>query len=99
MSAPSLAPNSITSFWRTEPHHLDNHRSTESLPTECDIVIVGAGYAGASVAHHILEQTNGSNRPAILILEGRQACSGATGRNGKSLSRSDETGMAFAEYL
>ena len=77
-------PNGTTSFWRTEPHFLDSHRSTESLPQECDIVVVGAGYAGASVVHHILDQISpGSMLPSIVILEARQACSGATGRNGK----------------
>ncbi|KAL4871867.1 hypothetical protein BDV12DRAFT_194015 [Aspergillus spectabilis] len=85
MSQPALAPNSITSFWRTQPHRLDSHRSTQSLPEQCDIVVIGAGYAGASVAHHILEQTDPSNRPSIVILEGREACSGATGRNGGHL--------------
>jgi Ni,Fe-hydrogenase III small subunit len=82
MSKPTLAPNSITSFWRTQPHALDSHRSTETLPTEADIVVIGAGYAGASVTHHILEQTEAANTPSIVILEGREACSGATGRNG-----------------
>lgn len=77
-------PNGMTSFWRTEPHPLDSHRSTEFLPEECDIVIVGAGYAGSSVAHHILSQTPvGVKPPSIMVLEARQACSGATGRNGE----------------
>jgi hypothetical protein len=80
-------PNGMTSFWRTEPHTLDSHRSTECLPEESDIVIVGAGYAGSSVAHHILSQTPaGAKPPSIVILEARQACSGATGRNGMTLN-------------
>ncbi|KAL4875733.1 FAD dependent oxidoreductase [Aspergillus karnatakaensis] len=85
MSNPALASNSLTSFWRTEPHRLDSYRSTEALPQECDLVVIGAGYAGVSVTHHILEQTDPSNRPSIVILEGREACSGATGRNGGHL--------------
>ncbi|KAL4793157.1 FAD dependent oxidoreductase [Aspergillus venezuelensis] len=88
MAKPTLAPNSITSFWRTEPHALDNHRSTPSLPSQCDIAIIGSGYAGASVAHHILSQTFSlpeNEKPRIAILEGREACSGATGRNGGHL--------------
>ncbi|KAL4758879.1 FAD dependent oxidoreductase-domain-containing protein [Aspergillus foveolatus] len=74
-----------TPFWRTTPHPLDDHRSTHFLPDQCDIAIVGAGYAGASVAHHILELTDCSDSPSIVILEGREACSGATGRNGGHL--------------
>ncbi|KAJ5912178.1 uncharacterized protein N7473_001481 [Penicillium subrubescens] len=77
------APNGMLPYWRTEPHRLDNYRSTEALPKESDIIIVGAGYAGSSVAYHILDQIKpGSKPPSITILEARQACSGATARNG-----------------
>ncbi|CAG8947530.1 unnamed protein product [Penicillium salamii] len=92
---PTPVPNGMTSFWRTEPHVLDSHRSTESLPSECDIVIVGAGYAGASVAHHIIGQTSpGLKPPSIVILEARQACSGATGRNGGHMKPDIYNGIA-----
>ena len=74
-------PNATTPFWRTEPHPLDSYRTTEDLPSHSDIVVIGAGYAGASTVHHILEQCE--SPPKILILEAREACSGASGRNGK----------------
>ncbi|KAJ5645936.1 hypothetical protein N7490_002308 [Penicillium lividum] len=75
--------NGTLPFWRTDPHPLDNHRSTKTLPEHSDIVIIGAGYAGSSVAHHILQQAKPeSPAPSITILEARQACSGATARNG-----------------
>ncbi|KAL1863349.1 hypothetical protein Plec18167_008211 [Paecilomyces lecythidis] len=83
---PFPVPNSTVSFWRAQPDKLDDHRSTEGLPSECDIVIVGAGYAGASVAYHLLD--NNPAPPSIVILEARQACSGATGRNGGHLKPS-----------
>ncbi|KAE8131974.1 hypothetical protein BDV38DRAFT_262701 [Aspergillus pseudotamarii] len=78
--------NGMTSFWRTEPHCLDSHRSTEVLPDASGIVIVGAGYAGVSAAYHCmrLSQASSADKPSIIILEARQACSGATSRNGKS---------------
>lgn len=83
MSEPFPVANSTLPFWRTDPDPLDNHRSSESLPEKSDIVIVGAGYAGSSVAHHILEQIESApQQPSILILEARNACSGATARNG-----------------
>lgn len=82
----SPVPNATKSFWRTEPHRLDNHRSTEQLPEEADIVIIGAGYSGASIVYHLLEQSESlQNTPSIVILEAREACSGATGRNGGHL--------------
>ena len=81
---PIPVPNSTTPFWRTELHELDSHRSTEELPEEADVVIIGAGYAGAALAYHIFDG-NGASPPSVVILEARQACSGATGRNGGHL--------------
>ncbi|RDW82618.1 FAD dependent oxidoreductase superfamily protein-1 [Coleophoma cylindrospora] len=70
-------------FWRTELHELDSHRSTEELPQEADVVIIGAGYAGATTAYELLD--GNPSPPSVVILEARQACSGATGRNGGHL--------------
>lgn len=42
--------NPTPSYWRSELHHLDSHRSTPDLPKESQIVIIGAGIAGVSVA-------------------------------------------------
>ncbi|KAL4780066.1 FAD dependent oxidoreductase-domain-containing protein [Aspergillus varians] len=82
---PFPAATSITPFWRSEPDALDSHRSTATLPETSDIVVIGAGYAGASTAYHLLDQCDPSSRPSIVILEARQVCSGATGRNGGHL--------------
>lgn len=102
--------NGMTSFWRTEPHYLDSHRSTETLPDTSDIVVIGAGYAGVSTAYHCmrLSQSSPSEKPSIIILEARQTCSGATGRNGGHLkpdvyyqisSLADEYGIEAAEEV
>lgn len=79
--------DAVPSYWRKEVGPIDNHRSTETLPTHADIVIIGSGYAGASIAHHLIEESGrrGNSIPSILILEAREACSGATGRNGNLL--------------
>lgn len=88
--SPSLGPfptaNSTASFWRSSTKPIDKHRSTELLPSNADIVIIGAGYAGAAIAHHLIEESERHNRsfPSIVVLEAREACSGATGRNGTS---------------
>ncbi|BCR84907.1 NAD(P)/FAD-dependent oxidoreductase [Aspergillus chevalieri] len=76
--------NPTTPFWRTELHPLDDLRATPELPQQSDIVIIGAGYAGVSIAYHLLKQQDqkGQPHPSITILEARQICSGATGRNG-----------------
>ncbi|KAI1320060.1 FAD dependent oxidoreductase superfamily protein [Xylariaceae sp. FL0255] len=69
-------------YWRSELHHLDSHRSTPELPETCDILIIGAGMSGVSLAYHIGQQTIQNEKPSIVLLEARQICSGATGRNG-----------------
>lgn len=74
----------LTSWWRTQLHRLDDYRFSEQVPEESDVVIIGAGISGASVAYHLLNQNKGQNGPKVTILEAREACSGATGRNGKS---------------
>lgn len=85
-SDPFPTEHSTTSFWRSSTKPIDKHRSTELLPARADIVIIGAGYTGAAIAHHLIEQSERHNRsiPSIVILEAREACSGATGRNGTS---------------
>ncbi|CAJ2507420.1 Uu.00g086060.m01.CDS01 [Anthostomella pinea] len=50
-------PNSTLPHWRTELHDLDSHRSTPELPDKQDIVIVGAGFAGASLAYYLLKDS------------------------------------------
>ncbi|KAF4332960.1 gamma-glutamylputrescine oxidoreductase [Fusarium beomiforme] len=80
-SKPFPPPNGMPSFWRSSPGSLDSHRSTEQLPAQCDILIIGAGYSGASLVTHMLSQPESKSK-SIVVLEARQLCSGATGRNG-----------------
>ncbi|RKF56623.1 Gamma-glutamylputrescine oxidoreductase [Golovinomyces cichoracearum] len=78
----------LPSFWRSQPHLLDTHRSTPEIPQSCDVIIIGAGYAGVSTAYHLLcneELTSQSPPLSVLMLEAREACSGATARNGGHL--------------
>lgn len=75
--------NATVPYWRTELHVLDEHRTTEELPTECDVAIIGAGMSGIATAYHI-SKLAGRKMPSVVILEARQLCSGATGRNGVS---------------
>ncbi|CAK7564257.1 MAG: hypothetical protein SEPTF4163_002144 [Sporothrix epigloea] len=77
-----------TPFWQDPPDAaVANLRSTSELPSTVDIAIVGSGITGTSIAYHILGldkdfKTYTSEPPSVLMLEARQACSGATGRNG-----------------
>jgi len=79
-------PNPTTSYWQDPPDEIADLQSTEHLPEYVDYIIVGSGISGASIAYNLLKKKPGSS---ILMLEARQACSGATGRNGKSAMMSN----------
>lgn len=72
-------------FWHSELHELDSFRSTEDLPAEVDLAIIGAGFSGVSAAYHLYEDKDHAPPGSVLMLEARGACSGATGRNGGCL--------------
>lgn len=68
------------SYWlqqvRSDP--LLDHRSTENLPEQADTVIIGSGITGTLVAKHHLDTWPDKS---VVVLEAREFCSGATGRN------------------
>ena len=72
-------PNPTVSYWQDPPSHLAKQRTTPELPDTIDVLIIGSGITGASLAYNIL---NVPHPPSVLMLEARTACSGATGRNG-----------------
>ncbi|KIW24208.1 uncharacterized protein PV07_09936 [Cladophialophora immunda] len=76
--------NPMPPYWLSYASNLSKHRTTEYLPQEADVVVIGSGYVGAACAYHILEKDDGK-RPSVVILEARDVCSGATGRNGGHL--------------
>ncbi|GAB7343577.1 hypothetical protein MBLNU457_1580t1 [Dothideomycetes sp. NU457] len=80
--SPLPSTTSTASFWHTEPSSLLlGHRSTRNLPATVDIVVVGSGITGASIAHSLLNDSR-TEELNVLMLEAREACWGATGRNG-----------------
>lgn len=77
--------NATLPFWRTQLHELDSFRSIETLPSECDILVIGAGYAGVSTLYHLLDSDDAPDPSKTVMLEAREACSGASGRNGEEV--------------
>lgn len=91
-------PATTTSFWQQNPLYpeLVNVRS-ETLPSTADIVIIGSGIAGASVAHTILNECKATaDTKRVVLLEARELCSGATGRNGGHIKA--EAYHMYAQY-
>src|SRR5436189_439563 len=78
--------NPTISYWQDPPDEIADLRSTPHLPGEADIVIIGSGMSGACIAYNVLTRFPDMK---VVMLEARQTCSGATGRNGThSLSTS-----------
>ncbi|OAA75784.1 FAD dependent oxidoreductase [Akanthomyces lecanii RCEF 1005] len=75
-------PNPTASYWLSEPHRLASFCSSAAVPEQVDIAIVGTGLAGVATAYHILKNSDPQKRPSITLIEARDACSGATARNG-----------------
>ena len=73
---------SHTPYWLSAENPLENHpwarEPGTSLPESADVVVVGAGFGGASVAYHWSRQ--GSEN--LVVLERGEAANGAAGRNG-----------------
>lgn len=57
------------------------HRTTSELPREADIVIVGSGITGTSIARFLSEDPRAAGK-SVVVLDAREVCWGATGRNG-----------------
>jgi choline dehydrogenase-like flavoprotein len=78
-------PESTKSFWHSEPNEfLLGHRTTPEIPAEADIVIIGSGITGTSVARYLVEDERAKGK-SIVMLEAREACWGATGRVRKAM--------------
>lgn len=85
--------NPSISYWQLPPlEGVADHQSPQ-LPAEADVVIIGSGISGTSIAWHLLKEANGTTPLRIAMLEARQACSGATGRNGGHIRPS-----SYSEY-
>ena len=74
----------LPSWWlQNSRNPLANFQSTPQLPEETDVLIIGAGYTGASTAYH-LSKLIGKDC-SITVLDARGVAEGATGRNGGHL--------------
>lgn len=64
-----------TAYWQIPPLGF----TSTPLPEEIDVVIIGSGITGCSIAKGLLEK---DDTIRVAVLEARNVCSGATGRNG-----------------
>ena len=71
----------LPSYWHNPKSVLATDRRgdwDEPYGDPCDTIIIGSGISGTMIAWNLLKR----NHSNIMILEAREACGGATGRNG-----------------
>ncbi|OJJ08769.1 hypothetical protein ASPVEDRAFT_144899 [Aspergillus versicolor CBS 583.65] len=69
--------NSTKPFWLSEPSKISKLQSPWT--DEADFVIIGSGMSAASLARSLYAKRPGLS---VVLVEARDLCSGATGRNG-----------------
>lgn len=96
-SFPAQSTPANSSFWLRDPTSnplaCKNSSSDVVLPEEADVCIIGSGMTGVCAAYHFarrVSSSSGNDQLKVLILEARDFCSGATGRNAGHL-----TAMSF----
>lgn len=99
---PTTNPPPTSSFWLSDPHPSFTSPPPQPLPAHADTVIIGSGITGTSIARYLIRlRPSAASSPAnsrtpngpIVMLEARDVCSGATGRNGGHVNE-----VGFAEY-
>ncbi|KAL1409088.1 hypothetical protein Q8F55_005912 [Vanrija albida] len=77
--------NPTKSYWIEQaPSPLKDFQSG-ALPERTDVLIIGAGYTAATLAYWLREFSPPGQAHAITVLDARDICGGATGRNGGQL--------------
>ncbi|KAJ4368414.1 hypothetical protein N0V83_006771 [Neocucurbitaria cava] len=71
----------LPSYWHSPKSPLANviEPETDKLTDPYDFAIIGSGISGTMIAHYLLKSRPNAR---IVMLEAREICSGATGRNG-----------------
>lgn len=89
---PSLPhPQPTAAAWQQPPHPSVSGAQSPALPQKTDVVVIGSGISGISVARSLLHATRSKGQPLrVTMLEARTAVSGATGRNGGHLVSGSE---------
>ncbi|CAA7269381.1 unnamed protein product [Cyclocybe aegerita] len=97
-------PNPIKSFWLHPPsaNPLRESGSAGELTSGADVCIIGSGLTGVGTAWHLVNQLGSGEaetKKKIVVLDAREFCSGATGRNGGHLTPAVFSGFREQERL
>ncbi|KAG6882502.1 hypothetical protein C0992_011480, partial [Termitomyces sp. T32_za158] len=84
-ASPGLpVPVPTEAYWQIPKAPVAEWGQHDAVPAYADVVVVGSGITGTAVARTLLDWGRDHRRQGvrIVMLEAREACSGATGRNG-----------------
>ena len=74
-----------TPFWLSHGNPLENHpwqeRPDAVLPKQAEVVVIGGGFTGSSLAYHWSKRAPEQVRSKLVVLEMGDAASGSSGRN------------------
>ena len=84
-------------YWFRAGHPLAGYRSRAELPTEADVVIIGAGLTGASTAYHLANAAREGMR--VVVLDQGDPAGEASGRNGGNFELIPENSLGVYEGL
>lgn len=99
-SSPNLPPivEERFSLWTGEKSKFANWNKETLLPQSVDCVIIGSGFSGSSIAYHLSKGEEDGALKRVAILEAREFCSGASGRNGGHLAPDYITNYSKAKF-
>ncbi|KAK4688131.1 hypothetical protein P7C73_g1980, partial [Tremellales sp. Uapishka_1] len=101
MSAFPQPWTSSVSHWQATNKGLSalwGHGARDPLPTAVvDYVIIGGGMTGSSLAYQLTRPGAAGPNKSVVLLEAKDLCSGATGRNGGHIA--PYTFTAFAKFV
>lgn len=78
-------PVSRTPYWLAEGNPWENHpwrdQPNATLPSRADVVVIGAGFTGGSLAYHWSKHAPIGAKPSMVVLDMGDVASGSSGRN------------------
>lgn len=97
-SRPIALPLDREPYWLRSGHPLANYQSRSELPTDADVVIVGAGLTGASAAYHLTGAVRTQGLRVMVLDQSDPGCE-ASGRNGGNFELIPENCVGVYEGL
>jgi glycine/D-amino acid oxidase-like deaminating enzyme/CRP-like cAMP-binding protein len=81
-------------FWHRTPNPYANYQSDRNLPSNADVIVIGAGLTGAAAAYHLR-----SSGKSVVVLDQADPAGEASGRNGGNFELLPENSVGTYEGL